>query len=258
MNNILYGINTIKNLILYKRKYINIIFISSNIKNNNRLKKIKELIIKNKINFNILNNKLFKIKFYKLNIIHQGIIAFVKENFLNNKNTILDLININIINNKKVFFLILDNINSPYNLGSCIRTAVASKITGIIISKYNSVSIKNSIVHKVSTGSIYKIPIFIVPNLSKVINFLKKKKIYILGTCIKSKNSIYNNKYDYIYKSIALLLGSENKGIKKSLKKKCNLLINIPIFNISSLNVSVSYGIIMFEILRKKIKLNLI
>ncbi len=248
MKKFFYGINTVKNLILYKKFYINKIFLCVN-KNNIRLLKLKKIIIENKICLEILNKYVFNKKFKKFNFIHQGIIALVKNNiFFNNKNKLL-----NIIKNKNKFFLILDNINSPYNLGSCIRTSVAANIDCIIISKNNSVSIENNIVHKISTGSIYKIFIFQVNSISNIINLLKLYKIKIIGTCTESNNNnnLYNINFNY-YNSCALILGSEKIGMKNSLKKKCDFLINIPIFNINSLNISVAYGIIIFEILRKK------
>ncbi len=252
MYNFFYGIDTIKNLILYKGNYIKKIFLYSNIKNI-RLLKLKELIIKKKLNFNVLNNILFKKKFFKLNIIHQGVVAFVKKNVLfNNKQKILNLIN----NKKKVFLLIIDGINSPYNLGSCIRTAVAFNVDAIIINKSNSIDIENSLVHKISTGSIYKILILQVSNIYKILNLLKSKKFYILGTCVDSKKSIYDINF-LKYNLLALIMGSERKGIKLSIKNKCNFLFKIPILNINSLNVSVSYGIIMFEILRQNNLINI-
>lgn len=247
MYKIFYGINTVKNLLKYKYIYIKKIYLCLS-KNNIRLLNIKKLIIYKKINFEIIKSYLFKKKFNKLNIVHQGVIAFVSNKLFNNSfNNFFYYIKKNI--KKKIKILLLDNINSPYNLGSCIRTSVAAGIDWIIISKKNSVSILNSIVHKVSTGSIYKINILEVLNLNIILKFLKKNNISILGTCLKSNNSLYNINFLKL-KSFALILGSEKNGIKKSFKKKCDFLFKIPIKNINSLNVSVSYGIIIFELLK--------
>ncbi len=247
MINFFYGINTIKNLILYKKKYINKIFLCLN-KKNIKLLNLKKIIINEKISFQILNKYIFKKKFKKFNFIHQGIIALVKNKLFNNNNEKKLLY---IIKNKKLNnLLILDNINSPYNLGSCIRTAVAANIDCIIVSKNNSVSIENNIVHKISNGAIYKILIFEVLSIYKIIIFLKLYNFKIIGTCINSKKNLYDINF-LNYKNYALILGSEKNGIKLSIKKKCDILLNIPIFKINSLNVSVAYGIIIFEILRQ-------
>ncbi len=249
MYKIFYGINTIKNLLNYKHIYIKKIFLCKN-KKNKKILELKNLIILKKVFFEIIENFLFKKKFYKLNVVHQGIIAYVSNNIF--KKNLSDLYYIIKNNKKKKIFLILDNINSPYNLGSCIRTAVAFGITGIIISKNYSASILNSIVHKVSMGAIYKIFILEVNNLNNIVSFFKKNNIIILGTCLKSKNFLHNYSFNKL-KSFALILGSEKSGIKKSLKKKCDILFNISIKNINSLNVSVAYGIIMFDFFYKKL-----
>ncbi len=250
MFNFFYGINTVKNLVIYKYNYINNIFLSFN-KKNIKLIKLKEIILKKKINLTILNSNVFKKKFSKFNFVHQGVIAIVKKNiFYNNKKKIFNLIK----KKSKLLFLIIDGINSPYNLGSCIRTSVAFNVDAIIVSKYNTVDIENNIVHKVSTGSIYKVLIIQVSNLYNIINILQKNNFYILGTCLNSNNSINNINF-FKYNLCALIIGSENKGIRISIKKKCNMLFNIPMFNINSLNVSVSYGIIIYNIfIKKKLK----
>ncbi len=238
-----YGFNTIKNLIKFKSNYIRKIFLIK--KNSNRFFEIKKLILLNNISYKIVHNFSFKNIDY---INHQGIIAYVKKKiFFNNIDDFIDLIN----KKKKHFFLILDSIDNPNNLGSCIRTAVAANVDAIILSKYNSVSIENNIVHKVSTGSIYKIFIIIVNNITNIINLLNKYNFFIFGTDINSKKSIYKINFNK-YNSIAIILGSEKNGIRKKIKEKCNFLFKIPTKNINSLNVSVSAGIIIFEIQRQK------
>ncbi len=242
-----YGLRTIKNLIKFKFNYIKKIFLIN--KNNKNFTEIIKLINFKNIFYKKVNINFFK-NFNSLN--HQGIIALVKKKKMFN-NSIDDLIEL-INSKKKHFFLILDRISNPNNLGSCIRTAVAANIDAIIITNYNSVSLENNIVHKVSMGAIYKIFIISVNNINKIINLLKKKSFLLLCTDLNSKNSVY--KFNFCcYNSIALILGSEKKGVKKKIKEKCNFLFKIPIKNVNSLNVSVSNGIIIFEILRQLLKL---
>ncbi len=249
MYNCFYGINTIKNLIKFNKKYIYKIFILSK-RNDIRFLKLKSIIINNKISYSFVKNIFFKKIFKNKKFNHQGIVAFVKKGLLfrNNINSLLFLIK----KLNKHFFLILDRINDPYNLGSCIRTAVSAGVNAIIVSKYNSVSIENNIVHKVSNGAIYKTFIIEVINISDIINLLHKYNFYVFGSCINNSKSIYKIKFNK-YKSIALILGSEKNGIQSSFKKKCDYLFSIPINNnINSLNVSVAGGIIIFEILRQR------
>ncbi len=244
--NIFYGINTVKNLLKYKYTYIEKVFLCLR-KKNIKLMNLKKIILYKKINLIVFSPEIFKKKFNKLNISHQGVIVFIKKNIFNFR--LNDFLNR--IKKKNSFFLILNNIMNPYNLGACIRTAVASGISGIIVSKNNTVSIENSIVHKTSSGSIYKTFIFQYSNISNIINIFKNKKYFVIGTTIEKYNCIFNYNFSKI-NSLVLILGSEDKGIKKSIKKKCDILVNIPIKNINSLNLSVACGISIFEILRQK------
>ncbi len=238
-----YGLRTVKNLIKFKSNYIKKIFLIN--KNNKKVIRIIKLINLNNIFYKKVDSIFFK-KFNSFN--HQGILAIIKKKkiFYNKINDFIKLIK----DKKKHFFLILDTINSPNNLGSCIRTAVAANIDAIIITKHNSVSLENNIVHKVSMGAIYKIFIITINNLNNIINLLKKYNFFLLCTDLNSKNSIYKFNCSN-YNSIALILGSEEKGVRKKIKEKSNFLFKIPIKNINSLNVSVSSGIIIFEILRQ-------
>ncbi len=244
MNNLFYGINVVKNLIKFKYNYIKEIFLVNN-RNDLKFKNIKYLSKKYFIKTNLVKKNYFNF-LSKKNINHQGIIALIKNKIFNfNENNLIKL-----LNNKNVFILILDRIDNPYNLGSCIRTAVAFGVDCIIITKKHSVSIYNNIVHKASSGSIYKINIFECINLLKLINLLLKYNFYIIGTCLKSNNLL--SSYNKIYSKLSLILGSEKSGIKNNIKKKCNILLKIPILNINSLNISVSNGIFLYKLLFRK------
>ncbi len=247
MFNYYYGINTVKNLILYNYKYIYKIFLLSK-RDDVKFLKLKDLILRKKISFVLVKSIFLKKIIGNKNINHQGIIALVKKGLLfrNNINNLLNLIK----KLNKHFFLILDRINDPYNLGSCIRTAVAFGVNVIIVSKNNSVSIHNNIVHKVSNGAIYKIFIIEVVSISNIINILRKYNFFIFGSCNYAKNNILNIQFSK-YNSIALILGSESNGIYDVFKKKCNVLFRIPILKINSLNVSVTNGLIIFEIFKQ-------
>ncbi len=244
MNNYFYGINVVKNLIKFKYKFIKEIFLVNN-RFDIKFKKIKYLSNKYFIKINLVHKNYFNYLSNK-NINHQGILAVINNNIFNFKKNDL----IKLLNKKFVFILILDRINNPYNLGSCIRTAVAFGVDCIIISKKDSASIYNNIVHKTSSGSIYKINIFECKNLYKIIDLLYKYNVYVIGTCLKSISLLSN--FNNNYNKISLILGSEEKGIKNNIKKKCNILLKIPILNINSLNVSVSNGIFLYKLLYKK------
>ncbi len=248
MNIFIYGLHTVEYLIKYKYTAIDKLFF---LENKNRLKFLKliNLSKKKSLKFFFVKKNYFK-KIFKEEKNHQGVIAIVKKKFLFNKNE-FDLLNF-IKNLKNVKILVLDHINDPFNLGSCIRTAVSAGINVIIVSKYKSVSIMNSIVHKTSCGTIYKCFILEVNNLFNIVKLLKDKyNFYVIGASNKSSSILYD--FDFCkFKSLILIIGSEKNGIRKNLIKYCDFLLNIPLKNgIDSLNLSVANGIFLFEILRQ-------
>jgi 23S rRNA (guanosine2251-2'-O)-methyltransferase len=143
----------------------------------------------------------------------------------------------------------LDGVTDTRNFGSIIRTSLAAKISGIIISENNSAPI-NSDVIKTSSGAVFKIPIAKVNNLKDAIIHLNSLDIKIYSLSEKAERNIYNIDYN---QSIGLILGSESKGISKGILKLSNDLIKIPISSqIDSLNVSVAFSAVIFEINRQR------
>ncbi len=246
MNIFFYGINVVKNLIKFKYKYIKYIYLCK-YRNDKKFLNIKFLAEKYLIKLNFVNKNYFNFLSNK-NINHQNIIAFTEKNIFNfNKQNLFDILN----RKKFLSILIVDRIVDPYNLGSCIRSAVAFGVDIILLNKLNCVSIYNNIVHKSSVGSIFKIKILQINNISNIIDILKINYFYyIIGTCLKSNNLLNNFKFNYSnFNGLVLILGSENLGVKKKLKEKCNILLKIPIKNINSLNVSVANGILLYNLL---------
>ncbi|WGH26542.1 MAG: RNA methyltransferase [Candidatus Shikimatogenerans bostrichidophilus] len=161
------------------------------------------------------------------------------------------------INFKKKKIIIIDNIEKPGNIGAIIRTIEATKIINYIIF-FKKKDIYNPNIIRSSLGCIFIIPILIL-NFKLIKKYiLLKKNIYLLGTSIYKKNSIclYKKNINYTKKSICIILGNENNGISNIYKKYIKKYINIPMYGIiNSLNVSNSFAIIIYEILRK-IKFN--
>ncbi len=151
--------------------------------------------------------------------------------------------------NEMPFILILDGIEDPHNLGSIIRTAETAGVHGIIIPKRRAASV-NSTVSKVSAGAVEYMKIARVNNINETIRCLKEKDIWICGTDMDT-NTIYTNQ-DYKM-PIAIVIGSEGFGMSRLVKENCDFLVKIPMKGkITSLNASVSAGIIMYEVVRKR------
>lgn len=248
MKKIIFGINTVNTTIECHSNKIDCIFILDDYTKNNRLNIIFNKIIKKKINFKLINKQYLNKK--TQNSSHQGIAA--KINFSSYKEDTLKKI---IKENKNKFFLILDSITDTHNLGACLRSANAAGIQAVIIPKNRSAKL-NATVSKIACGAAESLTIITVTNLSRTLNFLKLNNIYVLGTSQNAKSFLFTSKINFC--SIAVVVGSEDKGIRFLTSKYCDNVIKIPMFgNISSLNVSVATGIILFEILRQRINNNI-
>lgn len=147
------------------------------------------------------------------------------------------------------FILILDGIEDPHNLGSIIRTAETAGVHGIIIPKRRAASV-NSTVSKVSAGAVEYMKIARVNNINETIKYLKEQDVWICGTDMDT-NTIYT-KQDYKM-PIAIVIGSEGFGMSRLVKENCDFLVKIPMKGkITSLNASVSAGIIMYEVVKNR------
>ncbi len=151
---------------------------------------------------------------------------------------------------EKPFILILDGIEDPHNLGSIIRTAETAGVHGIIIPKRRSASV-NSTVSKVSAGAVEHMKIARVNNINETIRYLKENGVWICGTDMDAKKYYYQE--DYIG-PIAIVIGSEGFGMSRLVKENCDFLVKIPMKGkITSLNASVSAGIVIYEAVKQRI-----
>ena len=149
------------------------------------------------------------------------------------------------------FILILDGIEDPGNLGSIIRTAETAGVHGIIIPKRRAASV-NSTVSKASAGAVEYVKISRVTNISDAIEKLKQNGLWICGTSIDSNKYCYNQD---LTGPLAIVIGNEGKGIGEKVKKNCDFLVKIPMKGkISSLNAGVSTGIIVYEVVKQRIR----
>lgn len=147
------------------------------------------------------------------------------------------------------FILILDGIEDPHNLGSIIRTAETAGIHGIIIPKRRAASV-NSTVNKSSAGAVEHMKVARVTNISDSIELLKKEGLWICGTDIATDKYYYNQD---LTGPLGIVIGNEGNGISEKVRKSCDFLVKIPMKGkITSLNASVSTGIVVYEALKQR------
>jgi 23S rRNA (guanosine2251-2'-O)-methyltransferase len=149
--------------------------------------------------------------------------------------------------------LILDSIQDTHNVGAILRTAECSGVNGIIVTKHNSAPI-NATVVKTSAGATEHVKIALANNLANTIKLLKENGFWIVGSSLD--NAKIYTEVDFAI-PIVLIVGNEEKGIRKLTADKCDFLVNIPMAGkLQSLNVSVATGILLFEILRQRVDPN--
>lgn len=177
---------------------------------------------------------------------HQGVIAIVPPFNYCEIEEILDL-----AKNRKEnpFVLILHGIEDPHNLGSIIRTAETAGVHGIIIPKRRAATV-NSTVAKVSAGAVAHMKIARVNNINDAINTLKENDIWICGTDMNTDKYYYDEDFTG---GIGIVIGSEGYGMSRLVKENCDFLVKIPMKGkITSLNASVSAGVVVYEVVRQR------
>lgn len=143
----------------------------------------------------------------------------------------------------------LDEIQDPHNFGAIIRSAEAFGFHGIIISKDRSVGITGTVV-KTSAGAVAHLPIARVNNLATTISELKKSNIWIAGADQQAETSLYEID---LKRPLAVVIGSEGKGMRRLVRESCDFLIRIPMVGqINSLNASVAAALIFCEARRQR------
>ncbi len=236
----IYGKNTVMEA-MKNRKQIEQIYLSTS--NKEMFSEFQKYCQGKKIPFEVMPlnkmNQLFEGN-------HQGVVAKIEDYKYKELSKLLKEKE----NQENVALIILDGLEDPHNLGAILRTADATKMDGIIIPKNHSVGL-NGTVAKVSTGAIEYVPVAQVTNLVQTIGELKKKGYWVIG--LDMDGSIDYKKQDYSGK-IAVVIGSEGKGISRLVKENCDFFVHIPMVgHVNSLNASVSASIIFYEIIRNRI-----
>ncbi len=209
-----------------------------------RLREIMQAAKRNRIPF----QRCSKHHLDGLHTNHQGVIAYVSPF----RYTELSILLENIQHKKDVpaVLIMLDQVQDPRNLGAILRTANATNTDGVIIPKNNSVEI-TAAVHKASAGSTAYTPITKVTNLAQTIEKLKSVGIWVVGTAEDAE--LPYTAADFTV-PLCIVLGNEGEGIRRLVKQKCDFLVHLPMLGqIRSLNVSVTAGVLLYEVIRQRI-----
>lgn len=196
------------------------------------------------IDLKVVEKGFFDLRFPKG---HQGIAALVEKR---GSLSLEDLIDMPSRRNEPAFFVVLDCIEDPRNVGAIIRTAEAAGVHGVILQAYRSSGISAEVV-KSSAGAIEYMPVSIVPNIKQAIRLMKERDILVIG----AEAGDYPAPWEVdLTGSVGIIVGSEGKGLRRTVKDSCDIIISLPMRGkVNSLNVSVATGVLLFEILRQNL-----
>jgi 23S rRNA (guanosine2251-2'-O)-methyltransferase len=177
---------------------------------------------------------------------HQGVIARIRQVQTHGESDI-DLLLAQI--DGLPLILVLDGIQDPHNLGACLRTAAAVGVHAVILPKDKSAPL-NATVRKVASGALESLQIIQVTNLARALERIKAAGVWVIGTAGEAESDLYQGNFNL---PVAIVMGSEGKGLRKRTRDLCDSLVRIPIAdNMESLNVSVATGVCLYEVIRQR------
>ena len=239
----IYGIRSIIEAIEASKEISKVYLLKTNSSQSSLLRTLIILLERKNIKSSFVPKEKFR-KYSDKN--HQGAVAILSPVSLL---SIEDLISSTFNEKLPKTYLLLDGVTDTRNFGAIIRTAVAANVDGIIIPQNNSAPVNSDVV-KTSSGGVFKIPIARVSNIKDAILHLSSLEIDIISLSEKSEDTIYSSNFK---KSVAIIMGSEEKGISKSILNLSNNILKVPISSkIDSLNVSVAFSAVVFEIIRQR------
>jgi 23S rRNA (guanosine2251-2'-O)-methyltransferase len=184
-------------------------------------------------------------KIESLTLHHQGLVAFLSPKEFSSLEEIL-------AEAKRPFLVLLDEIEDPQNLGAIIRSAEGAGADGIILPERRSAGLTEAVA-SVSAGALEHIKVARIVNLAQTMDDLKKKGLWLIGAESGAKECWYE--FDYTF-PVGIMLGSEGKGLRPLIKKKCDKILSIPLLGkINSLNVAAAASIFFFEVVRQRMKI---
>jgi 23S rRNA (guanosine2251-2'-O)-methyltransferase len=180
---------------------------------------------------------------------HQGVLASVRPRHEADEQALWQIID----GETEPLLLVLDGVQDPHNLGACLRTADAAGVHAVIVPKDRAAGLTPA-VRKVAAGAAETVPLVRITNLARCLRQLQKRGVWLVGATGDAKESLF----DVVLRGpLALVLGGENKGLRRLTREHCDALAHLPMAgSVSSLNVSVAAGVTLYEALRQRQKAN--
>ena len=237
---LIYGIHAVEAALRNQSENVLQVFVQQG-RNDNRIKKIIDIAKNSGVSLQSIANDKLKEKCPKAR--HQGVVAELRIS----KSGIVSLEDI--LQRESVLLLVLDEVQDPHNIGACLRTADATAVDAVIVSKNRSPALTPAI-RNVASGAAETVPYIMVSNLARAIEKIKDSNVWVMGTSGDAGQTIYETKSS---QRLALVMGSEGKGMRRLTREACDELISLPMQgSVESLNISVATAVCLYEIRRQQ------
>ena len=243
MSEFLYGRNAARECLRARRRHIHKVMLADTVEPATILEEITGLAK----NFNISVQRVPRHQMDKIAKNHQGVVLQVGNYPIIN---VEDILAQAAKLNEAPFLMILDHIEDPHNFGAMLRTAETVGVHGVIIPKKRSVRVTAAVV-SASAGAVEHVWVAQVPNVVQMLKKLKQENIWVVGVENTAEALIYSEAN--LTGAMAVVIGSEGKGMSRLVKETCDFLIKLPMRGkIEALNASVACSLILYEVWRSR------
>ncbi len=174
---------------------------------------------------------------------HQGVVALAEQEIASA--SLADILDAN----ETPLLLVLDGVTDPRNLGACLRVADGAGVHAVIAPKDHSCLLTDTAIQTAS-GAAESVPYILVTNLARALDEMQERNVWVVGTSDTATQSVFDVQYP---KAMAWVLGAEGKGMRRLTQERCDELVSIPMAgSVSSLNVSVATGVVLYETMRQR------
>lgn len=241
---IIYGIHAVESALRNQSENVLQVFVQQG-RNDNRIKKIVDIARNSGVSLQSITNDRLKEKCPKAR--HQGVVAEIRRS----KSSSLSLDDL--LTKEQLLLLVLDEVQDPHNIGACLRTADAVGVDAVIVSKNRSPAL-TPVIRNVASGAAETVPYIMVSNLARALDKIKDSNVWVVGTSGDTEKTIYDACHNIKKnQSLALVMGSEGKGMRRLTREACDELVSIPMQgSVESLNISVATAVCLYEIRRQQ------
>jgi 23S rRNA (guanosine2251-2'-O)-methyltransferase len=246
--NIVYGVNSVLEAVRASKRPIDSITILESARPD-RLKQLLELARQKRIPIHRVPRLELDRSLGNAN--HQGVVARIAAARYADPDELLAAVESKIGTVDPPLVMALDGVEDPRNMGSILRTAECAGVHGVFVPERRATGLTD-IVAKVAAGALEYMPVARVTNLVRLIEQLKERNIWVVGSAGEAQQSY--TEWDWNLPS-AIILGSEGRGLHRLVRESCDTLVNIPVVGkLESLNVSVAAGVLLYEARRQRAK----